>query len=99
MPQCRQRESLAQYFAREGKQRQVSCSLDGDSHLALVFGAIAGLAAGTDFAIFMNIATQQVVVFVIDFLCFVAAECANAGAGIVAATAAAATSATAASAA
>ena len=58
MPRWYQRENLAQNFACERKQRQVTCPLDGDGHLALVFGAIASLAARADFAIFMDITAQ-----------------------------------------
>jgi hypothetical protein len=36
----------------------MSCPLDGNSHLALMFGTVTGLTAGADFAIFMDIATQ-----------------------------------------
>ena len=74
MPLFRACLRLAQNFAGEGKQCDVSCSFDGGSQFALVFGASAGLATGANFAIFMNIAAQKIGIFVVDFLAFFGAE-------------------------
>jgi len=74
----------------------MSGAFNSDCHFALVFGTIAGLPARADFAIFMNIATQQIMVLIIDLLCFIAAEGTVSGARIKIATIAAASAPTAA---
>jgi hypothetical protein len=54
----------------EGKQSQMSCSLDCNGETALVLGARTRLAAGFDLASLGKKTTQRTDVFVVDFLGF-----------------------------
>jgi len=55
---------------------------DSNGHLALMFSAISGLATRTNFAIFVDVTAQQIVILVIDLLGFIVTEGASTGARV-----------------
>lgn len=63
--------ALFPIFAGERQQGNVAGALDGGSHFTLVFGACAGLAAGTNLAVIRDISLEKVYLFIVDTQFFI----------------------------
>ena len=74
VPRGLEASALFPIFASKRQQGDVTGTLDGGGHLALVPGTCTGLAAWTDLAIIRDIALEKFYVFIVYDLLFIRAK-------------------------